>query len=442
MTDLKAPLVARVLLRRMFDAAIASAQAGVCVPPFIPPPPRGRVIVIGAGKASAAMARSVERHWAGSLSGLVVTRYGYGVACDFIEIVEAAHPVPDAAGEAAAKRMLQLVSNLQEQDLVLCLISGGGSALLPLPAAGLTLEMKQSINRALLASGATIAEMNCVRRHLSAIKGGRLAAACHPAQVVTLLISDVPGDRPADIASGPTVADASTCAEALAIVCRYAIDLPEVARELLESGRGESIKPGDPRLARASVRMVATPQMALDAAARVARAAGFYPYILSDAIEGEAREVAKVLAAIARQIADRNQPIPAPCVLLSGGETTVTVRGRGRGGRNVELLLSLAMSLEGHPRIHALAGDTDGVDGAEEIAGAYVGPDSLARAWAQGLRPQGMLAENDAHGFFSALGDSVVTGPTLTNVNDFRAILIEGGAATVERSCADTADVQ
>ena len=434
MIEPEGPLVPRVLLRRMFDAAIASAQAADCVPPWIPPRPRGRVIVIGAGKASAAMARSVERHCAGSVSGLVVTRHGYAVACDFVEIIEAAHPVPDAAGLAAATRMLQLVSNLGEEDLVLCLISGGGSALLPLPAAGLTLEMKQNINRALLASGATITEMNCVRRHLSAIKGGRLAAACHPAQVVTLLISDVPGDRPADIASGPTVADASTCAEALAIVRRYEIEIPDVARELLESGRGESIKPGDPRLARASVRMVATPQMALDAAARVARNAGFNTYILSDAVEGEARDVAKVMAAIARHIADCNQPLAAPCVLLSGGETTVTVRGRGRGGRNVEFLLSLAMTLDGHPRIHALAGDTDGVDGEEEIAGAHVAPDCLSRARAQGLRPHDVLADNDAHGFFSALGDSIVTGPTLTNVNDFRAILIEGGDHALERA--------
>jgi hydroxypyruvate reductase len=418
------PLEPRVLLRRMFDAAIASAQPALCVPPHLPAAPRGRFIVIGAGKASAAMARAVEESWSGPLSGLVVTRYGYGVPCERIEIVEAAHPVPDAAGMHAAQRMLEKVGGLTEDDLVLCLISGGGSALLPLPAAGLTLDLKQAVSRALLASGATISEMNCVRRHLSAIKGGRLAAACHPARVLTLLISDVPGDRPIDIASGPTVADPTTCNDALAIVRRYGIELPSPARDILESGRGESVKPGDPRLARSTVRMIATPQMALEAAARVARAAGVESYILGDAIEGEARDVGKVLAAMALQVAERNQPFGAPCVLLSGGETTVTVRGSGRGGRNVEYLLSLAIALEGHPRIHALAGDTDGVDGQEEIAGGCIGPDSLARAWALGLRPKDMLDNNDGHSFFSALGDSVITGPTLTNVNDFRAILI------------------
>jgi hydroxypyruvate reductase len=408
----------------MFDAAIASAQPSLCVPPHLPAPPRGRLIVVGAGKASAAMARVVEEHWSGPLSGLVVTRYGYAVPCERIDIVEAAHPVPDEAGMHAAERMLERVGALREDDLVLCLISGGGSALLPLPAPGLKLDLKQIVSRSLLGSGATISEMNCVRRHLSAIKGGRLAAACHPARVLTLLISDVPGDRPIDIASGPTVADPTTCADALAIVRRYGIDLPGPVREVLESGRGESVKPGDPRLARSAVRMIAAPQMALEAAAAVARAAGIAPYILGDAIEGEARDVGKVFAGMALQVAERSQPFAAPCVLLSGGETTVTVRGQGRGGRNVEFLLSLAIALEGHPRISALAGDTDGVDGQEEIAGAFVGPDSLARAWALGLRPKDMLDDNDGHGFFGALGDSVVTGPTLTNVNDFRAILI------------------
>jgi len=416
----------RVLLRQMFDAAIASAQPALCIPPNLPAAPRGRLIVIGAGKASAAMARSVEDHWPGPLSGLVVTRYGYAVSCSRIEIVEAAHPVPDAAGLHAARRMLGLVENLSEDDLVLCLISGGGSALLPLPAPGLTLDVKQSVNRLLLASGATISEVNCVRRHLSAIKGGRLAAACHPAKVLTLLISDVPGDRPVDIASGPTVADPTTCADALGIVRRYGIELPSPALELLESGRGESVKPGDPRLARAAVKIIATPQIALEAAALVARKAGLAVYILGDAIEGEARDVGTVFAGIALQVAARNQPVSAPCVLLSGGETTVTVRGGGRGGRNVEYLLSLAVALDGHPRIHALAGDTDGVDGLEEIAGAQIAPDSLARAWAGGYRPKDVLADNDAHRLFMALGDSIVTGPTLTNVNDFRAIHIEG----------------
>jgi glycerate 2-kinase len=424
-TPLRLPS-AKDFLRQMFDAAIASAQPAVCIPPHLPEAPRGRLIVVGAGKASAAMARVVEEHWQGPLSGLVVTRYGYAVPCEHIEIVEAAHPVPDAAGMRAAQRILELVGNLREDDLVLCLISGGGSALMPLPAEGLSLGMKQDVSRALLASGATISEMNCVRRHLSAIKGGRLGAACFPAQVLTLLISDVPGDRPVDIASGPTVADSTTCAEALCILRRYGIEPPREVLELLESGRGESVKPGDPRLKCAAVRTIATPQMALEAAAGIARAAGVAAHILGDAIEGEARDVGKVFAGVALQVAARNQPFSAPCVLLSGGETTVTVRGSGRGGRNVEFLLSLAIALEGRGRIHALAGDTDGVDGQEEIAGACMGPDSLTRAKGLGLKPRDMLADNDAHRFFTALGDSVITGPTLTNVNDFRAILIEG----------------
>ena len=418
---------ARDLLRRMFDAAIASAQPALCVPPYVPSPEslgKGRLIVIGAGKASAAMARAVEDHWVGPLSGLVVTRYGYGVPCERIEIVEAAHPVPDAAGLAAAQRMLQFVRGLAEDDVVLCLISGGGSSLLPLPLDGLTLEHKQAVNRALLKSGATISEMNCVRRHLSAIKGGRLAVACHPARVVTLLISDVPGDDPINIASGPTVADPTHAHEALAIVKRYGIELPAEVRAALESDHCESVKPGDARLARNSVHMVAAPQMALEAAAQVARDAGYGAYILGDALEGEARDVGKVLAGIALQVAQRGQPMQAPCVLLSGGETTVTLRGKGSGGRNVECLLSMGIALGGHPRIHALAGDTDGVDGVAEIAGACIGPDTLARAHVLGLKPHDCLNDNDGHGFFGKLGDSVVTGPTLTNVNDFRAVVI------------------
>lgn len=414
----------RELLRRMFDAAIKAAQPSHCIAPHLPAPPRGRTLVIGAGKASAAMAKAFEENWRGELSGLVVTRYGYGVPCRRIDIVEAAHPVPDAAGLAAAGRIRNLVQGLTEDDLAVCLISGGGSALLPLPSDGLTLEDKQAVNRALLKSGATIGEMNCVRRHLSALKGGRLAAACHPAKVVTLLLSDVPGDDPMDIASGPTVADPTTCADALDVIRRYGIEVPPSARAILESGRGETIKPGDARLARAEIRMVATPQMALQAAAAVAKDARLPVMILGDSIEGEAREVGKVLGGIARQVALHGQPIEAPCVLLSGGETTVTVRGSGRGGRNVEFLLSLGVALDGHPGIFALAADTDGVDGLEEIAGAILAPDSLARAWAKGIRPKDSLADNDAHSFFEALGDSVVTGPTLTNVNDFRAILI------------------
>ena len=420
------------LLQRMFEAALAAAQPERCVPAHLPERPAGsgRVIVIGGGKASAAMAKAVEDHTPGPLSGLVVTRYGHAVPCRSIEIVEAAHPVPDAAGAAAARRLIDLVSGLHEDDLVLCLISGGGSALLALPLEGLSLGDKQQISRALLASGAGIGEMNCLRRHLSAIKGGRLAAACHPARVVTLLISDVPGDNPIDIASGPTVADPTTCADALAIVSRYGIDLPPAARSLLETGRGESVKLGDPRLARAEVRMIATPQQSLEAAAAVAAEAGIPAHILGDAIEGEARDVGKVMAGIALQIARHGQPFAPPCVLLSGGETTVTVRGDGRGGRNVEFLLSLGIALDGHPGIHAIACDTDGVDGLEEIAGARLAPDSLARAWRQGLRPKDRLAINDGHGFFEAIGDSVITGPTLTNVNDFRAILIEADAGT------------
>ncbi len=415
------------VMREMFEAAIASAQPQLCVPPHLPLPSevKGRLIVIGAGKASAAMARAVEDHWTGPLSGLVVTRYGYQVPCERIEIVEAAHPVPDQAGLDAAQRLLQLVQGLSADDVVLCLISGGGSSLLPLPLPGISLQDKQAVNRALLASGATISEMNTVRRHLSAIKGGRLAAACHPARVINLLLSDVPGDRPLDIASGPTVADPSTCEDALAIVRRYRIDLPAPVLQVLVSGAGESVKPDDPRLARVDTRMVAAPQQALQAAAAVARRHGYTPCILGDAIEGEARDVGKVLGAMALQVAERGEPFARPCALLSGGETTVTLRGQGRGGRNVECLLSLAIATQGHPRIHALMGDTDGVDGIEEIAGALMGPHTLNQAFAQGLSPRASLDANDGHGFFQDLGDSVITGPTLTNVNDFRVVLIQ-----------------
>jgi len=414
----------REVLAQMFTAAVQAAQPERCLPRHLPAPPKGRTVVIGAGKASAAMALALERHWPGELCGVVVTRYGYAVPCERITIVEAAHPVPDAEGLGATRRMLETVKGLGENDLVICLISGGGSALMPLPAEGVTLEDKQAINRALLISGATISEMNCVRRHLSAIKGGRLAAACYPAQVVNLLISDVPGDNPIDIASGPTVADPTTCADALEIVARYGIELPAAARALLESGEGESVKPGDPRLARVTTKLIATPQMALEAAAKVAACAGYTPLQLGDSIEGEARDVGKVMAGIALQVRRHRQPVAAPCVLLSGGETTVTVRGKGRGGRNVEFLLALAIALDSEPGVFAVAGDTDGVDGQEEIAGAFVTPDSLKRAWAKGIRPRDSLADNDGHGFFEALGDSLVTGPTLTNVNDFRAILV------------------
>lgn len=414
----------RVLLRSLFDAAVAAADPARVLAQYLPPPPKGRTIVIGAGKAAAAMARAFEAAWPADYSGLVVTRYGYSVPTKKIRVIEAAHPVPDAAGLDGARKLLDEVKGLTADDLVICLISGGASALLPLPLEGLDLTDEQNVARELLKCGATISEMNCVRRHLSAIKGGRLARACHPAHLVTLLISDIPGDDPADIGSGPTIADATTCADALAIIARYGIAVPDKVRDILASGRGESVKPGDPQLANSETRMIATPQMALDAAANLAREQGVAAYVLSDRIEGESRDVGKVMAAMALQIAGRQQPFAAPCVLLSGGETTVTVRGNGRGGRNVEFLLSLALALDGAPGIHALAGDTDGVDGAEEIAGAYVSPDTLARAWSKGIKPQESLAANDGHGFFSALGDSVVTGPTLTNVNDFRAILI------------------
>jgi glycerate 2-kinase len=418
----------RELLRRMFDAAVEAAQPALCVPKHLPSRPRGRLIVIGAGKASAAMAQAVEQHIDGPLEGLVVTRYGHAVPCERIEIVEAAHPVPDAASVEAARRIREKAEGLTADDLVLCLISGGGSSLLVDPAPGLSLGDKQALSASLLRSGANISEMNCVRRHLSAIKGGRLAAACHPAKVVTLLISDVPGDNPIDIASGPTVGDPTTCEDALAILRRYRIDVPRNARGILESGAGETVKPADPRLAKCEVRMIATPQMALEAAARVAHAAGLSAHILSDRIEGEARAAGSVIGAIAIQVADQAQPFTRPCVLLSGGETSVTVRGTGRGGRNVEFLLSLALTVDGHPRIHAIAADTDGVDGQEETAGALLAPDSLARAWAAGINPRDVLDNNDAHTLFEALGDGVVTGPTLTNVNDFRAVLIDGAA--------------
>jgi hydroxypyruvate reductase len=417
----------RALLRRMFEAAIETASPDTAVPAHLPGPPRGRTIVVGAGKAAASMARAVEAHWPADkpLSGLVVTRYGHGVGkLARIEVVEASHPVPDAAGREAARRILESVSGLTPDDLVLCLISGGGSALLSLPAPGIALEDKQAINRALLRSGAAIGDMNTVRKHLSAIKAGRLAAAAAPAEVVSLIISDVPGDDPSVIASGPTAPDASTRAQARAVLARYRIAVPPAVAAWLESEAAETPKPGDPAFARVTNRVIATPQASLEAAAEVARAAGFQPLILGDALEGEAREIGRLMSGIARQVVVHGQPAPAPCALISGGETTVTVTGKGRGGRNVEFLLALAVALDGLPRVFAIAGDTDGVDGAEEIAGAIVTPDTLARAAALGLDARARLADNDGHGFFEALGDGVITGPTLTNVNDFRAILI------------------
>ena len=415
---------ARELLLDMFASATARVSADKCLPAFLPEPPKGRTLVIGAGKGAAAMAKAVEDHWQGELGGLVVTRYGHGADCRRIEVVEAAHPVPDEAGRRAAGRILDMVRGLTEDDLVLCLISGGGSALLALPAEGITLEQKQAVNKALLKSGATISEINCVRKHFSAIKGGRLALACAPARVVTLLISDVPGDDPGVIASGPTLPDPTTCADALAILRKYNIGIPENMERHLSTGIGETPKPDDPRFARNAHHVVATAEQALEAAAATARAAGVTPYILSDEIEGEARDVGMVHAALARQVALRNQPFQRPCVLLSGGETTVTVRGTGRGGRNAEFLLSLASTMNGLPGVHAIACDTDGIDGSEDNAGAIYQPDSILRAEKLGLRARAMLDNNDGYGFFHALGDLVVTGPTRTNVNDFRAILI------------------
>ncbi len=416
------------VLRLMFEAAVGAAAPALCVPGHLPPPPRGRTLVIGAGKAAAAMAQAVEAHWPldRPLCGLVVTRYGHGVGeLKRIEVVEASHPVPDAAGLAAAGRTLAMVRGLSADDLVLCLISGGGSALLALPAPGLELADKQAINKALLRSGATIEEFNCVRKHLSAIKGGRLAAAAAPARVVTLMISDVPGDDPSVIASGPTVPDATTLAEARAVLAHYAITPPPAIAAWLHNPGAETPKPGDPVFANTQGVIIAKPQAALEAAASKARAAGYLPVILGDAIEGEAADVARVMAAMARQCARYHQPAAPPCVLISGGETSVTVRGQGRGGRNAEFLLALGVALNGHPGISALACDTDGIDGTEDNAGAILFPDSLARAAAKGLNARAHLANNDGYGFFSALGDLVITGPTRTNVNDFRAILIE-----------------
>lgn len=419
------PDATRVFLRSMFDAAVAAAMPLQCVPQNLPAKPKGRTIVVGTGKASAAMAQALENAWDGPLSGLIVTRYGHAVPCKQIEIVEAAHPVPDDAGTKGARRMLEMVKGLSPDDLVIALISGGGSALLSLPAEGITVEEKRAVNRALLKSGAPISEMNCVRKHLSAIKGGRLAAAAYPARVVSLVISDVPGDDLAAVGSGPTVADPTTFAQARAIIEKYRIDAPPAVIRHLERAAEETPKPGDPRLAGVETKLIASPQKSLEAAAAVARRHGVTPLILGDSIEGEAREVGFVMAGIALQSRRFGQPLPAPCVLISGGETTVTVRGSGAGGRNVEFLMALALKLDGAENITALAADTDGVDGAREVAGAFITSDTLARARAMGIDPWAALSNNDGHGFFERLGDQVVTGPTLTNVNDFRAILIE-----------------
>ncbi len=411
------------LLRAAFDAAVAAADPRRCLPPFLPAPPSGKTVVVGAGKAAASMAGAVEEHWPGELSGVVVTPYRHGAPTSRIKVVDASHPVPDSAGVAAAQQIMKRVLNLSPNDLVLCLISGGGSALLTLPAPGIQLEEKQTIARALLRCGASIREFNCVRKHLSAIKGGRLAEAAAPAKVVTLLISDVPGDDPSIVASGPTIPDPTTTADALAVLEKYGVVISPGVRAFLHTPNAESPKPGAACFEKNEIHLIATAQDGLDAAAGVARKHDVTPFILSNALEGEARDVALIHAAIAKQISRHDQPVASPCLLLSGGETSVTVRGSGRGGRNTEFLLALAIALDGDPEIHAIACDTDGIDGVGNNAGAIIGPDTLLRARALGRNAKADLAENNAFAFFEALGDLVFTGPTLTNVNDFRAIL-------------------
>jgi len=413
------------LLHRMFEAAVAAADPMQRVQTFLPDPSNGQLVVVGAGKASARMAEAAEAAFDGHLSGVVVTRYGHSAPCARIEILEASHPVPDAAGARAAQRILERVTGLGASDHCLALISGGGSALLSGPAPGVTLADKQAINKALLSSGASIGEMNCVRKHLSCIKGGRLAAAASPAKITSLIISDVPGDDPGVIASGPTVADTTTLAEAREILDRYGIIPPKSVSNALNDPKNETPKAGDPRLENSHVHLIATPQQSLEAAASIASATGVTPLILGDSLEGEAREMGKVMAGVALQVLRHGQPVQAPCVLISGGETTVTVRGTGRGGRNVEFLLGLAIALGGTDNIYAIAADTDGIDGIEETAGAVIGPGTLAHALKFGLSAKACLESNDAHAFFETLGDQIVTGPTLTNVNDFRAILIK-----------------
>ncbi len=412
---------ARMALRAMFDAAVASADPRRVLAAHLPPRaelrPGGRVVVVGAGKSAAVMAAALEDAWPDvAMTGIVVTRYGHNAPTRRIEVMEAAHPVPDANSEAGARRVLDAVHGLGPDDLVLALMSGGASALLELPAPGLTLADADRVNRALLKSGAAIGEMNAVRKHLSAIKGGRLAAAAAPARVVTLVISDVPGDDPATIGSGPTVPDPTTWADVRAIAARHGLALPR------DDGP-ETPKPGE---IVPDIRMIATPTMALAAAAEAARAHGLVPLVLGDALEGESRELGTVMAGIAASARLHGQPLPPPCVLLSGGETTVTIGAgpAGRGGRNTAFLLGLALALRGAPGIWALAGDTDGIDGTEDAAGAVVTPTTLDRARAAGLDPRRILAEHDSYGLFDAVGDLVRTGPTLTNVNDLRAILV------------------
>ncbi len=414
----------RDLLEGLFRDAVAAAQPALAVRANLPPRRAGRAIVIGAGKASAEMARALEDAWDGPLDGLVVTRYGYATPCKRIEIVEAAHPVPDAAGYLAARRIMEKVSGLGRDDLVVALISGGGSALLPQPAPGMTLEDEQAVNAALLASGAPISVMNVIRNELSAIKGGRLAALAAPARVATLVVSDVPGDDPALVASGPTVPLASTRAEARHLVSLYGLKLPPAAHEVLASDANPAPRPSDPVFAHDSVRIIASAALSLEAAAARARDRGLAAHILSDAVEGEARDVARVHAAIAREVRARNRPFAKPALILSGGETTVTLRGNGRGGRNAEFLLAFAIAIEGTEGISALAADTDGIDGAGDNAGAVADGATATRMRAAGIDPLAALADNDAYNAFRAVDGLLISGPTGTNVNDFRAILV------------------
>lgn len=414
-------------LRSLFDAAVAAADPMITVPAALPPKPAGRVVVVGAGKASARMAEAVERVW-GACEGLIITRYGYARPTRGIEVVEASHPVPDAAGQQATARMLALLGSLGPDDFVLALISGGGSALLCAPAGDMTLEDKQAVNRALLESGAPIGQMNVVRKHLSRVKGGQLAAAAHPAKMLTLMISDVPGDDPADIASGVTVGEKTTAADALSIIAKYGIELPVSAKAVLAGG-SSVVPPGDIRLSNVENRIISAPSQSMQAARQLAEGRGMQVRVLGDAIEGEARDEGKRQAAFAKSVQQELGPNDPPVLLLSGGECTVSGWGGGVGGPNAEFALAAAMELGGQTGIHLLACDTDGVDGAAEVAGALAGPDTLSRARALGLDPADVLKRSDSHTFFGALGDQVVTGPTLTNVNDFRAILILPKAA-------------
>jgi glycerate 2-kinase len=413
----------RRLLKSLFDSAVEAAQAENLIPGRLPASPRGRTLVIGAGKAAAAMARAVEDNWSGELSGLVVTPYGHALACSRIEVVEAAHPVPDTPGADAAHRILTMVAGLTAGDLVICLLSGGGSALLPVPAEGITLRDKQSVTDALLKCGANITEVNCVRKHLSAIKGGRLAAACSPAQIVTLAISDVPGNDVSSIASGPTVPDETTSAMALGILKRYDIVAPRNVLAHLQSSVSETLKAGDPAFGNSDFIILATADDAMQAAAKLARQSGIEPLVLGD-LSGDATELAKEHAEMAKDLATGAGSAPHACIIISGGETTVRVRGPGRGGRNSQYALSLAIALDGHPDIYAIACDTDGIDGTESNAGCYVTPDSLRRAKKHSLNAMDLLNGNNSYRFFSAIGDLVVCGPTRTNVNDFRAIFV------------------